>query len=110
MSRATRTDFARVGLTRTVPAVNFYSLAGVTGKGVKHMLRALTCLALIMAVLATTALASVEVRSVGDVRIYGIFFQNRNFTSWNATGTATEDTLQIFQRFRIRTDFTANEA
>ncbi len=74
------------------------------------MLRALTCLALIMAVLATTALASVEVRSVGDVRIYGIFFQNRNFTSWNATGTATEDTLQIFQRFRIRTDFTANEA
>ncbi|QLA15895.1 outer membrane homotrimeric porin [Desulfolutivibrio sulfoxidireducens] len=73
-------------------------------------MRTLACLPLIMTVLATTALAAVEVKTVGDVRIYGIFFQNRNFTGWNATGTATEDTLQIYQRFRVRTDFTANEA
>ncbi len=74
------------------------------------MTRTLACLPLVMIVLASSALASVEVRSVGDVRIYGIFFQNRNFTSWNADGTATEDTLQIYQRLRVRTDFTANEA
>jgi hypothetical protein len=64
----------------------------------------------LLASLPAQAMAELNVKSTGDVRIYGIFFQNRNFTGWNAQGTATEDTLQVYQRFRIRTDFAASEA
>jgi hypothetical protein len=74
------------------------------------MRRSLLCLLVLLLCPAGPATAELNVKMAGDVRIYGIFFQNRNFTGWNAIGTATEDTLQIYQRFRIRTDFIASDA
>lgn len=74
------------------------------------MPRIVICLLALLLCPAVPALAGLDVKMAGDFRVYGIFFQNRNFTSWNATGTATEDPLQIYQRFRIRTDFITSEA
>ncbi len=54
--------------------------------------------------------AATEVKMTGDARVYGNFFENRNFTGWNKAGTKTEDTFEIWERFRLRTDFVANEA
>ncbi len=56
------------------------------------------------------AQAATEVKMTGDARVYGNFFENRNYTGWNKTGTKTEDTFEIWERFRLRTDFVANEA
>jgi hypothetical protein len=61
------------------------------------------------AMLSGSAVAATEVRMAGDARVYGVFFANRNFTGWNETGTQTEDRLSIWQRFRLRADFVANE-
>ncbi len=72
--------------------------------------------------LAVPSRAATEVRMVGDALVYGVFFSNRNFTGWNAPGwttasggyrkggTKTEESFQIWERFRVRTDFIANEA
>ena len=54
--------------------------------------------------------AATEVKMTGDARVYGNFFANRNFTGWNKTGTKTEDSFEIWERFRLRSDFVANEA
>lgn len=45
----------------------------------------------------------------GDFRVHGTFFANQNYTGWNASGTQTEDRLNIWQRLRLHADFTANE-
>ena len=54
--------------------------------------------------------AATEVKMTGDARVYGNFFANRNFTGWNKTGTKTEDSFEIWERFRLRSDFVASEA
>jgi len=54
--------------------------------------------------------AATEVKMTGDARIYGNFFSNRNYTGWNKTGTKTEDNFEVWERFRLRSDFVANEA
>ncbi|MGE4536885.1 MAG: outer membrane homotrimeric porin [Desulfovibrio sp.] len=54
--------------------------------------------------------AATEVKMTGDARVYGDFFENRNYTGWNKTGTKTSDTFEIWERFRLRSDFIANEA
>ncbi len=54
--------------------------------------------------------AATEVKMTGDARIYGVFFENRNYTGWNKTGTKTSDSFEIWERFRLRSDFVANEA
>jgi hypothetical protein len=54
--------------------------------------------------------AATEVKMTGDARVYGNFFENRNFTGWNKLGTKTADTFEIWERFRLRADFVANEA
>jgi hypothetical protein len=71
---------------------------------------------------APRAQAATEVRMTGDARIYGNYFANRNFTGWNnatwtsetptwtGAGTKTEERLQVWERFRLRSDFIANEA
>jgi hypothetical protein len=71
---------------------------------------------------AVAARAATEVKMVGDALVYGSYFSNRNFTGWNApswtsttptwskAGTKTEDVFEIWERFRLRTDFVANEA
>ncbi len=71
---------------------------------------------------ALGASAATEVKMVGDAIVYGNFFANHNFTGWNTgswednngnysgAGTQTEDRFQIWERFRLRTDFVANEA
>jgi len=59
---------------------------------------------------AVPAMAGLDVKMTGDARIYGSFFQGQNFTSWNATGTRTEEPFIIWQRFRLRTDFKTGEA
>ncbi len=70
----------------------------------------------------TSALAATEVKFVGDARVYGVYFSGHNFTGWNnaawtsnapawtKAGTKTEDTFEVWQRLRVRTDFVANEA
>ncbi len=69
-----------------------------------------------------SAQAATEVKMVGDARVYGVFFANHNFTGWNnaawtgasgaftPAGTKTEDRFEIWERFRLRSDFVANEA
>ncbi|MHC1713246.1 MAG: outer membrane homotrimeric porin [Solidesulfovibrio sp.] len=71
---------------------------------------------------AVPASAATEVRMVGDALIYGNYFANQNYTGWNnpswtsstptwsGAGTKTEDRFQIWERFRLRADFIANEA
>ena len=67
--------------------------------------------------------AASEVKMTGDARVYGVFFANHNFTGWNTSswtgaspsaynksGTKTEDRFQLWERFRLRSDFVANEA
>jgi hypothetical protein len=72
--------------------------------------------------LAAQAPAATEVKMVGDALVYGVWYTNRNFTGWNAgawtsatptwkgAGTKTEESFQIWERFRVRTDFIASEA
>jgi len=69
-----------------------------------------------------SAQAATEVKMTGDARIYGVFFAEHNFTGWNnaswtsntptytRAGTKTEDRFEIWERFRLRSDFVANEA
>ncbi|MFZ5812867.1 MAG: outer membrane homotrimeric porin [Thermodesulfobacteriota bacterium] len=61
--------------------------------------------------LALTAVSApcMDVDIVGDGRIFGNFFINHNYTGWNEDGTQTEDTLNVWQRFRLRFDFKADE-
>ena len=69
-------------------------------------------LALVIAmVFGCVALASAatEVKMTGDVRIHANFWSKINYTGWNPTGTQTGDALTIWERFRLRTDFIANE-
>ncbi|MEF3697437.1 outer membrane homotrimeric porin [Desulfolutivibrio sp.] len=64
-----------------------------------------------------SAQAATEVKMTGDFRVYGNWWSGRNFTGWRnqykeniAAGTRTEDNFGVMQRFRLRTDFVANEA
>jgi hypothetical protein len=68
-------------------------------------------LAMMAMVLGTAVLASAatEVKMTGDARIHGTFYAKQNFTGWNFNGTRTSDTFAIWERFRLRTDFIANE-
>ena len=82
----------------------------------------LAMLAALILGMAGFAQAATEVKMTGDARVYGVFFANHNFTGWNTAGwdnnrgafspagTQTEDRFQIWERFRLRSDFVANEA
>ena len=82
----------------------------------------LAALVVCLAVTAGAAWAASEVKMTGDARIYGVYFSGHNFTGWNdgawtsntptwtKAGTKTEDTFEIWQRLRVRSDFVANEA
>ncbi len=71
---------------------------------------------------AVAASAATEVKMTGDAFVYGTFNAQQNFTGWNTgswdndsgaytgAGHQTEDRFQIWERFRLRTDFVANEA
>lgn len=88
------------------------------------MKRLLLCGALVALSLTIggRARAATEVRMTGDARVYGDYFANRNFTGWNApywtsevptwqgAGTRTAERFEIWERFRLRADFIANEA
>jgi hypothetical protein len=50
-----------------------------------------------------------SVAMYGDFRVQSTFFTHQNYTGWNADGTQTEDTLNIWQRLRLHADFVANE-
>ncbi len=87
----------------------------------KRFARCAALAALILG-LAGIAQAATEVKMVGDAFVYGSFNANQNFTGWSTgswndnsgnytgAGTQTEDRFQIWERFRLRTDFVANEA
>ncbi len=70
----------------------------------------LAVLAALVMGLAGIAQAATEVKMTGDARVYGVFFANHNYTGWNSSATQTEDRFQIWERFRLRSDFVANEA
>jgi opacity protein-like surface antigen len=55
------------------------------------------------------ASAATEVKMTGDARVWGNWWNSLNYTGWNAQGTKTYDSLTIWERFRLRTDFIANE-
>jgi|GEM_PF-451938 len=81
---------------------------------------------LLAAALVMTAVsraeAATEVRMTGDALVYGNYFANRNFTGWNRAkwtnnlgavqraGSQSADEFEIWERFRLRSDFVANEA
>jgi hypothetical protein len=54
-------------------------------------------------------MAATEVQMTGDARIYANFWSKLNYTGWNPTGTQTADAVTIWERFRLRSDFIANE-
>ncbi|WP_243439499.1 outer membrane homotrimeric porin [Fundidesulfovibrio soli] len=58
---------------------------------------------------AVAAQAATEVKMTGDARIYGNFWSQYNYTGWDARGRQTYDSFTIWERFRLRTDFIANE-
>ncbi|WP_027185782.1 outer membrane homotrimeric porin [Desulfovibrio inopinatus] len=58
----------------------------------------------------TVASATTEIRMVGDARIHANWYANYQFTGWNRDGTETVDPVTIWERFRLRTDFIANES
>ena len=58
---------------------------------------------------AAVASAATEVKMTGDARIHANAWSKINYTGWNAKGTNTGDPLTIWERFRLRSDFIANE-
>ncbi|WP_243360718.1 outer membrane homotrimeric porin [Fundidesulfovibrio terrae] len=62
-----------------------------------------------MAFGAVAASAATEVKMTGDARVYGNYWSKYNYTGWNAAGSQTYDSLTIWERFRLRSDFIANE-
>lgn len=75
----------------------------------RRRLSALCLFLPVLLLLPLAARAASEIKMAGDMRVYGIFFQNKHLTGWNPTGKRTEDSFEIWQRFRVRTDFTAAE-
>lgn len=73
------------------------------------MKRILALAILCVALFAVTAQAATEVKMTGDARIHANFFSNLFYTGWNPTGTQNADNFVIWERFRLRTDFIANE-
>ena len=77
---------------------------------------------LIFAGINRSVKAATEVNMTGDARVYGVFFTGHNFTCWNNAawtsfsgtfnhaGRKTEDTFEIWERFRLRSDFVASES
>jgi len=57
-----------------------------------------------------SAQAATEVKMTGDALVYGSFMSGRNFTGWNKYGRATEENFEVWERFRLRSDFVASEA
>jgi len=74
----------------------------------KRVLALFLALAMLLS-MAAFALASTEVQMTGDARIYANYWSKINYTGWNPTGTKTGDAVTIWERFRLRSDFIANE-
>ncbi|WP_243309901.1 outer membrane homotrimeric porin [Fundidesulfovibrio agrisoli] len=66
------------------------------------------CFSLLLG-LAGQSAAATEVKMVGDARVHANVWSNIDYTGWNANGTRTGDPTTIWERFRLRTDFIANE-
>jgi len=62
-----------------------------------------------MALCAAAASAATDVKMTGDARIHANVWSKPNYTGWTGDGTQTYDSFTIWQRFRLRTDFIANE-
>lgn len=59
---------------------------------------------------ALPAQAETRVKMRGDVFVMGDFHINHNYTGWTKTGDKTEDSFEIWQRYRLRADFEANKS
>lgn len=57
-----------------------------------------------------SAEAATEVKMTGDVRIHANFWSKMQYTGWNYNGSQTSDSMTIYERLRVRTDFIANES
>ena len=67
-------------------------------------------------------MADTTVKMSGDARIYGVYFSGHGFTGWNPptwtstapawtrAATRTEEPLDIWERFRLRSDFSSGES
>ncbi len=58
---------------------------------------------------AVTAQAATEVKMSGDSLNYVNYWSRFQYTGWNYNGTQTADPMPIYSRFRLKTDFVANE-
>ncbi|WP_243368031.1 outer membrane homotrimeric porin [Fundidesulfovibrio soli] len=58
---------------------------------------------------AAIAAAATEVKMVGDARIHANAWSKIDYTGWTNNGRQTGDPFTIWERFRLRSDFIANE-
>ena len=68
------------------------------------------------------AMADTTVKMRGDARIYGVYYSGHSFTGWNTPAwtsttptwsrgaTRTEEPFGIWERFRLRSDFSSGES
>ena len=56
-----------------------------------------------------SASADTDVKMTGDVHIYENFWSKFQYTGWDYTGTKALDPMTIYERVRVRFDFSANE-
>lgn len=59
--------------------------------------------------LATSQAQATEVQMSGDARMYGSFWQQKLFNNLDTTGTRAFSNFAVYERFRLKTDFIANE-
>lgn len=71
---------------------------------------------------ARGGMADTTVKMSGDARIYGVYYSGHNFTgsdtpawtsttpTWSKAATRTEETFELWERFRLRTDFSAGQS
>jgi len=69
----------------------------------------LSALVLILLLGCLGTAQATDVKMSGDAMIWAPFWSKANYTGWNATGAKTLDTMTIWERFRLKTDYITNE-
>ena len=75
----------------------------------KRLVTLTMLLAMILGCLGA-AQAATEVKMSGDYRVHANVWSQYQFTNWNYNGTQAAEAFNVWERFRVRTDFVANES
>jgi hypothetical protein len=75
------------------------------------MMKRVLALAVLAGLLLGSAAAwgATEVKMSGDARIWADWWSNMNYTGWNPTGTKTNQSMTIWELFRLKMDFVTDE-